>query len=259
MSNLFSEEAPTTGNQENATLSAGDTSNQEDFVAKVVAEKGEHWSNPSTLAKGYLHAQARIAELEKLEAEQSKRDYAKELLEQLQLQNQTPKSQGNVPVENTSANTSEAQKEAGQTTSTPENLQSLIEKTLSEREQKNTAKQNITLVEQKLNELFGTEASKVVKNKASELGMSLAKLEALASEAPSAFMALVGGPNPKETNSLPKGSVNTNALATTNTSLSDRNWNYYNKMRKESPKVYRSEQIQKQMMDDRVRLGDKFS
>jgi hypothetical protein len=88
--------------------------------------------------------------------------------------------------------------------------------------------------------------------------LSLAKLEEIASEAPTAFMALVGGPTPKETNSLPQGRVNTNALAATQSSLNERNWNYYNKLRKENPKLYRSEQVQSQMMQDRIRLGDKF-
>lgn len=193
-----------------------------------------------------------IRELEKKAEELSKQDYAKELLAQLQAQ--TPKDKGMQEA----PRQSEVQQEAEQTTPTPDDIKSLIEKTLTQRERENTAKQNLTLVEQHLTEAFGTEADATVKRKAKELGMSLGKLEELASESPSAFMALMGSPRPKETNTLPKGQTNTESMKFNNPS-GERNWAYYNKLRKENPKLYRSAQVQQQMMQDRVKLGSRFN
>ena len=246
------QESSTTETNENVNPVQHESETTEDYIARVIEEKGEHWKDPQTLAKGYYHAQRRIAELEEKAEELSKQDYAKELL--AQLQSQTPKDAGKTEA----PQQSEVQQTKEQTTPTPDDIQSLIEQTLTQREKENTAKQNLSQVERDLQEAFGTEAQATVKRKAQELGMPLDKLETLASESPSAFMALMGSPKPKETNTLPKGQTNTESMKFNNPS-GERTWKYYNQLRKENPKLYRSSQVQQQMIQDRERLGDKFN
>lgn len=246
------QESSTTGTGESQETQQQSSETTEDYIARVAQEKGEHWKDPQTLAKGYYHAQQRIAELEQKAEELGKQDYAKELL--AQLQTQTPKDDGKSGV----SDQSEVRQEEEKTTPTPEDIESLIEKTLTQREKENTAKQNLAQVDKDLTDAFGTEANSVVKQKASELGMSLDKLQELASESPSAFMALMGSPKPKETNTLPKGQTNTESMKF-NSPSNERTWSYYNKLRKENPKLYRSAQVQQQMIEDRQRMGGEFN
>lgn len=224
---------------------------KEDFIKKVVELKGEHWSDPDTLAKGYFHAQQRIKDLEEAVGEAREQDYAKKLLEQLQ--QQAPASTQRVVEEE------KGRQDDDKTSLTPEGLQSLIEKTLTDREKNNSVAANVSTADSKLTELYGTEAKATVQKKAKELGMSVSRLQEIAGESPTAFFRLIGEEPPvKETNSFVKGSVNTEA-GFNGTRGSEHNKEYYTKLRRENRSLYNHPETQKKMMEDRLRLGDKFN
>ena len=214
----------------------------EDYLAKVIAVKGEQWKDPATLAKGYLAAQEFIEQLKRekagIEEDLKKQNYTKELLDTFKQSKPTQADQPN-------------------TTSAPDesSIRALIDQTLTARERENTAKQNLSIANKKLEELFGTEASKTVEAKRLELGLSKERLQEIASESPSAFLTLIGDPAPKQENRTLKGSLNTTAFTA---NPSDRNAAYYSKLRKESPKQYSTAAVQNQMLEDRMRLGDRF-
>lgn len=229
-----------------------DQSNQEDFVSKVVAEKGEQWSDPKVLAKGYISAQEYISELERqtkeLREDLDKQDYAKTLLEQLQEKGkpraeENPGAKGDTEKGNTNPAFSE------------DELKNLVKDVVGSMSAEERRKENLKKVDSKLTELFGTDASAEVDKRAKELGISKDKMAELASDSPEAFIRLMGEAAKKETNTIPSSSVNTSSL---NTNSNERDWRYYQNLRRENPSLYRSIPIQKQMLSDKKRLGEKF-
>lgn len=238
------------------TNQSGATQTNESFLAKIVETKGEQWRDPEVLAKGKLESDKFIEELQnqvkELREELGKQDYSKELLSQLQ----------NKAASSTSANTATSNNNMNGVTATgqtnaalsEDDLKRLVESTLTQREKDNTAKQNLSLVEQELSKRFGTEAQSTVVKKAEELGISMNRMAELAQESPTAFMALLGEKTttPRVAmGSIRTESVNMQAPAT-------RNFEYYNKLRRENRKQYFASETRQQMMKDREALGDKF-
>ena len=68
-------------------------------------------------------------------------------------------------------------------------VESLVSQVLSKREQQGVAQQNEQLVDNALKEKFGANAYTELRNKASELGMSVGDLRKLAQQSPKAFLA----------------------------------------------------------------------
>lgn len=233
------------------------TQNQnEDWLNKVVAEKGEQWTDPQVLAKGYANAQEYIKHLEQQikerEEDLGKKDYTEQLLAELR------KGQGTPPAGAPSADNSgtEPNGHTGQQVS-EDALKGLIEQTLTQREKQNTAKQNLQVVDQKLSELYGTEASRAVDERAKQLGMSKDKLKEIAEQSPTAFLTLVGETTIKQPNPTRTGTVNT-AADTFNQVSGEKNWAYYQKLRREDPIRYRTPAVQREILEQRIKLGDKF-
>ena len=82
------------------------------------------------------------------------------------------------------------------------------------------------------------------------------RMQEIAEESPSAFMALVKGSTPATQSVVNTGSKNT-AGFTTDTGT-ERNKAYYDNLRRTNKKLYLSPAIQNQMLADAARLGDKW-
>jgi hypothetical protein len=182
-----------------------------------------------------------------------KQDYASQILQQLEgkasaTTNEKPlESNNNNGGTNTEGNTNLAVSE--------DDLKSLVEKTLTERENQATANQNISTVDSVLQETYGTEAHNMLVNKSQELGISMERMQQLAAESPSAFFALIGEKQ-QTFKPITQGSVRTESVNMQNSS--ERNWQYYQKLRRENRNLYYSPKIQQQLMEDKMRMGDKF-
>lgn len=245
---LFADQ--TTGQETNQTLQ---TQTNEDWLAKVVEVKGEKFKDVQVLAKSKLESDKYIAELERQVAELRtdvvKQDYAAKLLEQLGNKGATttePK-----PLVNTGGtNTSDTKPVISEDV-----IKTLVEQTLTQREAKNSAAQNAELVRTELTSKYGTEARSFVEKKAQELGMSYDRLSEIAQESPNAFFTLIGEPK-KEFKPLVQGTINTSA--TSFQAPTERNWQYYQELRKKDKRTYYSPSTQQQMIQDKMRLGDKF-
>lgn len=228
------------------------TQTQEDWLAKIVEVKGEAFKDPQVLAKSKLESDNYIKQLESqltdLRTELSKEDAAKKLLAELQSRRQDP-----------NANSVPKQGETNPSDTKPvlseDAIQRLVEETLSKREQANSAQQNAKLVQDQLTQKYGTEAKAHVEKKAQELGMSFDRLSALAAESPSAFMTLIGEPK-TEFKAPVQGTINTAAGNYSNPS--ERNWDYYQNLRRTNKTLYFNPKTQQQMMQDKMRLGDRF-
>ncbi len=253
---VFTDGAETTQTEQNPATQAQETPPQESYVQKLVEAKGENWSNPETLAKGKLEADGYIKTLEEQLAQMrediKKKEYQDQVLEQLQnkaadstaAKTVAPSNNGNTEGQNTTGNLSE------------EDLKSLVEKTLTQREKDSVTKQNLTHVDKILGESFGTEAAAVVKKKAEELGMSMDRLRDIASESPNAFLTLIGEAPRVQQNPMVQGSVRTEGV---NMQVSaERNWSYYQKLRRENPNEYYQPKTQQMLMADKVNMGDRF-
>lgn len=235
-----------------------ETQPQESYLQKLVETRGDNWKDPEVIAKGKLEADAYIKNLEEqlasMREDLGKQDYAAQLLQQLEGKATAPTDEqplgsnnNNNGGTNTEGNTNLAVSE--------DDLKSLVEKTLTEREQQATAKQNISTVDNTLQEVYGTEARNVLVNKSQELGISLERMQDLAAESPSAFFALIGEKQ-QTFKPITQGSVRTESVNMQ--SSSERNWQYYQKLRRENRNLYYSPKIQQQLMEDKMRMGDKF-
>lgn len=225
---------------------------QEDWLAKIVEVKGEAFKDPQVLAKSKLESDNYIKQLEtqltELRTELTKEEAAKKLLAELQGRRQDPNANP-VPKQG-ETNPSDTKPELSEDV-----IQRLVEETLSKRETTQTAKQNAKMVQDQLVQKYGTEAKTHVEKKAQELGMSFERLSALAAESPTAFMSLIGEPKPEYKPPV-SGTINTAAGNFNNPT--EKNWAYYQNLRKTNKQLYFDPKTQQQMMQDKMRLGDRF-
>lgn len=228
------------------------TPNQEDWLTKVVEAKGESFKDVQVLAKSKLESDKYISELERqlkeIREEVGKQDYASKLLAELQGRRQDPNANP-VPKQGDS-NPSDTKPELSEDV-----IKRLVEQTLTQREAQNTSTQNAKIVQEQLVQKYGTEAKARVEAKAQELGMSMERLSALAAESPTAFMTLIGEPQP-EFKAPIQGTINTSSGQYS--TPSERNWAYYQTLRKTNKTLYFDPKTQQQMLQDKIRLGDRF-
>lgn len=251
---VFSEQSQTT-DQTQAEQQVQEAPPQDSYLQKLVETKGENWKDPEVLAKGKLEADGYIknleAQLEEMREDLKKSQYQKEVFEQLQSK----------ATDSTTVNSEVSQDKSSinsQNTTAPineEDLKSLVEQTLTQREQESIIKRNLAQVDAELEKSFGTEAKAEIEKKAFELGMSLERMRDIAAESPSAFFALIGEPK-KTFSPITQGSVRTEGVSMQTST--ERDWSYYQKLRRENRNMYYSAKTQQQMFEDKARLGDKF-
>lgn len=233
MSELFND----AGNQANTSQS---------FLEALVKEKGEQWKDPEVIAKGKLEADNYIKQLkeenDRLKELAAKQDYAKSLLDELQ----KPKAAEPDPNPQTQP-TSEL---------TEEKLKSLVETTISAREQDSIRARNKQEVTTKLLSEWGEKAGEILNVKAAEIGMPVAELEALALRAPQAFFKLVGvGQTSTTKNERTFFGSSVNTEGSQFQSRGERNSQYYSNLRRENRKLYDSPEVQGQRLEDFKRLS----
>ena len=242
-----------TGDNQNANTNVQNSNNQDDFIAQIVASKGDQWKDPNVIAKGYVSAQEHIKNLENqvkmFTDAQDKQDYAKDLLEQLRSRQPS--------VGDATQNNNTAVQEDTTPKFSADELKNLVKSTLLEETENSKKQANISKVDARLTELFGPKAAEVMEDRSKKLGLSKEELQSLAAKSPDAFFALVTPEQRKETNSgYTQGAVNTSASSFN--APSTKNFAYYNKLRREDPKLYRSQGIQAEMYAQRMQLGDAF-
>jgi len=253
---VFTDGTATAQTEQNAEQTQQEATPQESYLQKLVEAKGENWKDPEVLDKGKLEADGYIKTLEEQLAQMredlKKQEYQAQVIEQLQnkaadstaAKNGVPNDNGSAEAQNTTGNLSE------------EDLKSLVEKTLAQREKETSVKQNLSQVDKALDDMFGTEALSVVQKKAQELGMSIERMQDIAAESPNAFFALIGEKPKQPMNPMIQGSVRTEGVNMQ--ASAERDWSYYQKLRRENKNLYYTPKIQQQLMEDKMRLGDKF-
>jgi len=252
---VFSEQSQTT-DQTQVEQQVQEAPPQDSYLQKLVETKGENWKDLEVLAKGKLEADGYIknleAQLEEMKEDLKKSEYQREVFEQLQSK----------AADSTTANSGVSQDKSStnnqNTTASvsEENLKSLVEQTLTQREKENVIKRNLAQVDAELEKTFGTEAKVEIEKKASQLGMSLERMRDIAAESPNAFFALIGEKPQQPFSPLTQGSVRTEGVNMQTST--ERNFDYYQKLRRENRNLYYSAKTQQQMFEDKSRLGEKF-
>lgn len=250
---VFSEEQVTPATQsEQATNEVATTPS---VIGELVGE-GRKFNDVEALAKGKLEADRFIEQMKQenaaLKADLEKQAYRLGVTDQLKETASASTAELSDPNNNYSGTSNTANT---QPSSSEADIESLLEKALMKREQEASAKSNIAVVNSELEKAFGTEAATVVQQKAAELGLPMSELQGMAAKSPAAFMQLVGKPAPVS-NPLVQGSIRTEG--TTMQGSTDKDFSYYQKLRRENSSLYYKPSTQRQMMADADRLGDKF-
>lgn len=234
------------------TTEGQNTQTNESFISQLVGE-GKKFKDLEALAKGKLEADRHIGEitktLDELRAELAKQDYAKSLLDTMSKGSETRTEQPppNTPSPSNTENT----------TQSASDIESLVEKVITEKEKNRTVSQNIAVVGEEMERQFGDKAGQILKSKSQELGMSIDRLKEIAAESPTAFFQLIGVNAQKKAtmNTVTQSSVRSETF---NSNSQDRDFDYYQKIRKENRSLYYSPKIQNMMLQDRERLGSRF-
>lgn len=249
MSDIFS-----SATTESTTSETQQTQTKESFIDHLVGD-GKKFRDIEALAKGKLEADKHISEitktLDELRAELAKQDYAKSLLEQMSKGSETGAEQP-TPVTTSSSNTEN-------TTQSASDFEALVEKVITAKEKSKTASQNISVVGEEMQKQFGDKTADYLKAKSLELNMSLDRLKEIAAESPTAFFQLIGVKKMNE--KVTSGTMTTQSTIRSenfNSISQDRDFNFYQKLRKENRSLYYSPKIQNTMIQDRERLGDRF-
>ena len=251
---VFTDAPATEQSNQNTDTTATESQQEGSYLQRIVEAKGDNWKDPEVLAKGKLEADGYIKNLEdqltQMREDLKKQEYKSEVLEQLQ-----SKAAENTAASNGVPNNSNTETQNTSGTFSEEDLKSLVEKTLGQRELEAKVQGNLKLVDKELEGSFGTEAKAQIEKKAEELGMSIERLRDIAAESPNAFFALIGE-NKRPVSPMVAGSVRTEGVNMQ--SSTERDFNYYQKLRRENRNLYYSAKTQQQMFEDKARLGDKF-
>lgn len=218
-------------------------------LEELVGE-GKKYKTVEDLVAGFYHSQNHIATLEN--------------------ENQTYRSKVNELEEQTTGNQAvldalsqqKTPNQSEQTSSNPdeEAVRKLVEQVV---EQKSTAQQaaaNLKKANEAAYKLYGEDAKTKISEAAASMGVSVDFLRSTAQQSPAAFERLLatnaGQGNQSVTGAgLQPSDVNTGALPKHN---GEKNYAYFNNLRKENPRVFKSAAVQKEMMQQRGKLGQKF-
>lgn len=137
-------------------------------------------------------------------------------------------------------------------------IDELVEQKLTQKELERKQTDNFNQVKKKLTERFGRNYQEVLKEQQETLGLSDEYVNSIAKSSPRAFFKLMGLDEEAKDNTFtspPPSRTRSDSFAPR---VEKRTWAYYEKMRKEQPKVYYSPKTQVQMHKDREELGQEF-
>lgn len=250
MTDLFSTQ--TTGNNDDAT---------KNYLEELVGE-GKKFKTPEDLAKGKAESDRFIAQLQTematLRQELSTRQTLETLMDKIS------SNQGNTQnrqEQNLNSDGGEGTKAVKALTE--EDIARLVEQRLSQAEKARIHSANMETARKALIESFGSDYVTHLKAKASELGVSEDYLNNMAKETPKAFLKLMeaSGERKATTPGLFTPPASSGLPSPGNkgfTPTGNRTMAWYENLKNTDKTKYFSQDIQKQMYDDAMRLGESF-
>lgn len=225
----------------------------ESYVQKLVETRGENWKDPETIAKGKYEADLFIEQLkrqnEELRSELNNAEKIDQLMEMIKNQNKSPDSGGG------STQSKGFPPETKKEELSEETLRGLIAEHVSQREVETTRQKNLNEVDSTLRGKYGDAASSVVRQRASELGMSVQEMQEMAAKTPKAFLKLVGADSTSTKESSVTVGNTQRSEGVPNRKTGNRDWNYYQELRRKNKHQYFASGTQQQMLKDLKEMG----
>lgn len=230
-----------------------DTTPAEIKIEDLVGE-GKKFKTVEDLARGKLEADRFIeklkSETEGLRTELNTRIGLTEFLDQIKNSNTQP----NQPTGNNQP------REGGETATalTPDQIEEMLDRKLTEKEKARIASENLRVTKQKLAEAFGPNYVNKLNEEAQALGLSKDYMNNLAATAPQALFKLLG----VDTARAPAQDLFTppsnGFRSQTATAPVERTQAWYNALKAKDPKTYWDAKTQVQLHKDAIRLGERF-
>lgn len=227
-----------------------------DYSSELVGE-GKKYKDAAALARAVLEKDAFI---EKLKGETS--GLRQELNTRLKLEeviDRLPKP-AVAPSPSSEPQPRASEQDEDKSAITPEAIQAMVAKTLTEKEKANQRETNMAFVERKLQEAFGPAFRRTVKEQAQKLGIGEEFAKSLAAEQPQAFLKLFDVKPQPESNSTaqtpPHSSIGDAFGFRPDTGVKRRS--HYEAIRKKSPAEYWSVRVQNEMHREAQKQGESF-
>jgi hypothetical protein len=224
----------------------------ETYFDKYVGE-GLKYKDPEQLAKGYKNAEEMAnnfkRQLDEMREEMGKQDHAQELLEKIKA-NQT----------DTNRRDNEGSTEPKQDGDKGLDNEALIRKLIGEEDARKRQDGNLKHITDTMKKAWGSTASSEFDKRLSDIGIDKESASQLAAKSPDAFFRLMGiDSTAKDTNTYSPLHSDKSFVGDSSASQpGDRNWAYYEQLRRSDKKKYFSVETQRNLMKDRKELGSRF-
>lgn len=139
----------------------------------------------------------------------------------------------------------------------PEDIEAIVNKKLSEADLQKKQTNNFNTVKATLKERLGDHHQEILKQRREELGLTQEFADELARNHPTVFFKTFGLEEQQQDNfrSPPRSNIRPSSFAP---KQQVRDWNYYQELKKNNPKIYLDPKIAVQMHEDAIALGDRF-
>lgn len=139
----------------------------------------------------------------------------------------------------------------------PEDIERLVNDRLTAHQQAQRQNENLSSMQHKLREAFGSDYQSAYKQRLDSLGIDPAFADDLAKNHPAVFIKTMGLDQQQQQTSpsLPRSS---SRPTTFSPSAQKRDWNFYQNMKKNDPRMYLDPKIAVQMHNDMMELGSDF-
>jgi hypothetical protein len=235
-------------------MSVFDESGRPENYLETLVGEGKKFQTPEDLAKGKWESDQYIStmkqELEDAKAELAARKRVEELLKE-QRQTSNPPA-ANVETHQPATDTAKV--------FTAEDFDRRVREIADERDSQMRTANNVNSVSAKLIEIYGSQenAAKAVAQRARELEVPVATLQAVAAQSPKAFFAQLGVQDQVGTAGPTHGDINTAALGGSSKARPEDRYSWYQEVRKTNPTLYRSADFQMKMHEAAGRIGEGF-
>jgi hypothetical protein len=227
-----------------------------DYLTELVGE-GKKFKSPQELARGKYEADQYVRTLErqkdelrsdylKLKDEQAARAKLEDLIDQWSNKQQSSS-------DNTQANEQQTTKPVIDS----KEIESLVSSKIQEHELTKKQQENFAQVRTKLKERFGNNYQEVLKQQIDNLGLNEDFINDLARRYPTVLYKTLGLDQEQRESfqSPPRSNQRSDNFAPSTTK---RTWSYYQKIKKENPKLYYDPKTTVQMHNDAIALGKEF-
>jgi len=234
------------------------------YLEELVGE-GKKFSDPQALARGKVEADTHIARLERELAELREKANTGRTVDDLlkKLEERNTQSNGNASNSGEYQPSSQGQNQnadAGAVQLDESKIEELLSGKLNEFQKSQREQANLQHSVSVMQEKWGDNAQVELNRKAKDLGMSPEGLKEYAKTNPSVFLTLVGlnatAPQQTVNNPVPAQSSSNPASQTPVGGV--KNQSYYDRMKREDPKKWKSRDVQWEMHNEAIRQGEAF-